>query len=457
MLSIVCVCTYTSTLRNPVIRRYKKWAFGLPSSTLRKSALATVMSTKSDTTTSSNSTSMSVRKRPLEGLRVIEMGQLLAGPFTGSILGYFGAEVIKIEPPEGGDALRGWRLMENGTSFWWHSIARNKKSVTVDLKSESGRQVVRQLIDTADILVENFRPGLMEKWGLGPEDIRQTNPGIIYTRISGYGQDGPYSSKPGFASVCEGFGGFRHVNGFKDEAPVRPNLSIGDTLAAIHAALGVAMAIIERSNNDQQEGQVIDVALYEAVFNLMEGVIPEYSGCGAIREPSGTTVTGIVPTNTYRCGDNKFVIIGGNGDSIFKRLMSKAGRDDMANNPAMADNAGRVIHQVEIDQAINDWCGAHTSKEIIADLEEARVPVGPIYNAEDMYNDPHYQARGMFEEVEIDGKPLKIPAMIPKLQSTPGKTEWSGPALGAHTDEVLSSVLDMDESALQELREKGVI
>ncbi len=422
------------------------------------------MSTSSSSQSSSQATSNSsdtakshVRKRPLEGLRVIEMGQLLAGPFTGSILGYFGAEVIKIEPPEGGDALRGWRLMENGTSYWWHSIARNKKSVTVDLKSEDGRKLVRQLIDTADILVENFRPGLMEKWGLGPEDIRQTNPGIIYTRISGYGQDGPYSSKPGFASVCEGFGGFRHVNGFEGEAPVRPNLSIGDTLAAIHAALGVAMAIIERSNNEKHEGQVLDVALYEAVFNLMEGVIPEYSGCGAIREPSGTTVTGIVPTNTYRCGDNKYVIIGGNGDSIFKRLMVKAGREDMATNPDMADNAGRVVHQLEIDQAISDWCGAHSSKEIIAALEEARVPVGPIYNAEDMFNDPHYQARGMFEEVEIDGKPLKIPAMIPKLQSTPGKTEWSGPKLGEHTDDVLSSILKLDSNALTKLREQGVI
>lgn len=397
------------------------------------------------------------RKRPLEGIRVVEMGQLLAGPFTGAMLGYFGAEVIKIEPPEGGDALRGWRLMDNGTSYWWHSIARNKKSVTIDLKSDSGRQLARKLIDKADVLVENFRPGLMEKWGLGPDALKQSNPGLIYTRISGYGQDGPYASKPGFASVCEGFGGFRHVNGFQGQAPVRPNLSIGDTLAALHAALGVAMAIIERSNNRKGEGQVIDVALYEAVFNLMEGVVPEYSGCGAIREPSGTTVTGIVPTNTYRCADGKYVIIGGNGDSIFKRLMSAAGRDDMANNPAMADNAGRVKHEMEIDQALTDWCAGLESRQVIAKLEEARVPVGPIYNVEDMFNDPHYQARGMFESVEIDGKPLEIPAFIPKLKSTPGKTEWSGPKLGQHTHVVLQEVAGLDEKEISALAAKGVI
>lgn len=401
--------------------------------------------------------STAIRKRPLDGIRVIEMGQLLAGPFAGSMLGYFGAEVIKIEPPEGGDALRGWRLMENGTSYWWHSLGRNKKSVTIDLKTEEGRQLVRQLLDTADVLVENFRPGLMEKWGLGPEVIKQTNPGIIYTRISGYGQDGPNSAKPGFASVCEGFGGFRHVNGYPGEAPVRPNLSMGDTLAAIHATLGIALAIIERSNNVSGEGQVVDVALYESVFSLMEGVVPEYSGCGAIREPSGTTVTGIVPTNTYRCADNKFVIIGGNGDSIYKRLMTAAGREDMANDPEMADNAGRVIHEQAIDKALGDWCGQHSSTQIIAILEAQRVPVGPIYNVEDMINDPHYQARGMFESVEIDGKPLKIPAIIPKLQSTPGNTDWSGPKLGAHTQEVLKDLLQLSDDEVTKLKTNGVV
>ena len=397
------------------------------------------------------------RKRPLEGIRVIELGQLLAGPFTGSMLGYFGAEVIKVEDPNGGDAIRGWREVQNGTSLWWHSIGRNKKSVTIDLKSPQGRELVRQLIDSADVLVENFRPGVMEKWGLGPADIKLSNPGLIYTRISGYGQDGPNASKPGYASVCEGYSGFRYVNGFQNQAPVRPNLSIGDTIAAIHAALGVALAIIERSNNDSGEGQVIDVALYESMFNLMEAVIPEYDGAGIIREPSGTTVTGIVPTNTYRCNDGKYVVIGGNGDGIFKRLMHAAGHPEMAENPAMANNAGRVIHQVAIDNALARWCLQNTAATIIELLEAERVPVGPIYNVQDMMNDPHYQARGMFEQVEIDGKPLKIPAILPKLTSTPGATTWSGPTLGSHNDEVFKSILGLDQEQISALKKSAVI
>jgi len=402
-------------------------------------------------------TQTNTRKRPLEGITVVEMGQLLAGPFTGSILGYFGAEVIKIEPPEKGDPIRGWRLMENGTSYWWHSIGRNKKSVTLDLKSDAGREIAAKLIQKADVLVENFRPGTMEKWGLGPDQMKAANPKLIYTRISGYGQNGPYANKPGFASVCEGFGGFRYVNGFPDQAPVRPNLSIGDTLAAIHAALGVAMAIIERANNANNEGQVIDVALYEAVFNLMEGVVPEYSGCEAIREPSGTTVTGIVPTNTYRCGDGKYVIIGGNGDSIYKRLMNTAKRADLADHPDMQTNAGRVKHQQTIDDAISAWCGEHSSKQIIAMLEEERVPVGPIYNVQDMFEDPHYQARKLFERVEIDGRELDIPALVPKLESTPGKTNWAGPKLGEHTESVLSELIDLSTDQIEKLKEDGVV
>ncbi len=400
---------------------------------------------------------MSSRKRPLEGIRVIELGQLLAGPFTGSMLAYFGAEVIKVEPPKGGDPIRGWREVQNGTSLWWHSLGRNKKSVTIDLKAEEGRELVGKLIDTADVLVENFRPGVMEKWGLGPDAIKKTNPGIIYTRISGYGQDGPNSVKPGYASVCEGYSGFRYVNGFEDQAPVRPNLSIGDTIAAIHAALGVTLAIIERSNNESGEGQVIDVALYESMFNLMEAVIPEYDGAGVIREPSGTTVTGIVPTNTFRCRDAKYVVIGGNGDAIFKRLMIAAGHAEMAENPEMADNAGRVIHEVEIDNALAKWCLDNDAKTIIDILEAERVPVGPIYNVEDMMNDEHYQARGMFEQVEIDGKPLKIPAILPKLKSTPGETTWSGPQLGSHNDEVLGELLGLGDEQLATLKSNDVI
>ncbi len=397
------------------------------------------------------------RKRPLDGIRVIELGQLLAGPFCGSMLAYFGAEVIKIESPQGGDPIRGWREVKDGTSLWWHSLGRNKKSVTLDLKSEEGRELVRKLIDTADVVIENFRPGVMEKWGLGPTDIKKTNPALIYARISGYGQTGPNAAKPGYASVTEGFSGFRYVNGFKGEPPVRPNLSIGDTLSGIHATLGIALAIIERTNNASGEGQVIDVALYESMFNMMEAVVPEYDGAGVIREPSGTTVTGIVPTNTYKCRDGKFVVIGGNGDAIFKRLMLTAGHPEMAENPAMADNAGRVIHEAEIDAALYQWCGDNDAKTIISQLEAERVPVGPIYNIEDMINDPHYQARGMFEQVEIDGKPLKIPAILPKLDSTPGKTDWSGPKLGSHNDEVLRGILGLSDDELETLKLAAIV
>jgi len=399
---------------------------------------------------------MSDSGRPLEGLRVIEMGQLLAGPFTGTILAYFGAEVIKVEPPAG-DPIRGWREVRDGTSLWYRSLGRNKKSVTLDLKSEQGRGLVMKLLETADVVVENFRPGLMEKWGLGPEQVKERNPGLVYARISGYGQKGPYAAKPGYASVTEGFGGFRYLNGEPGKAPVRPNISMGDTVAAIHAALGIALALIQRAKPGAGEGQVVDVALYESVFNLMEGIVPEFDGAGVVREPSGTTVTGIVPTNTYRCDDGKYVVIGGNGDSIFKRLMVAAGRSDMAENPAMADNAGRIVHEDEIDEALSGWCAAHSSSHIINTLEEARVPVGPIYSVEDMMTDPHYQARGLFESVEIDGKPLKIPAIMPRLGTTPGKTDWPGSAIGSHNDEVLRGILALDDEELAALRAAGVI
>ncbi len=378
--------------------------------------------------------------KPLEGYRVIEMGQLLAGPFAGALLAYFGAEVIKVEPPRG-DPLRNWRVVQDGTSLWWRSLGRNKKSIVLDLKTEQGRALAYQLIDKADVLIENFRPGVMEGWGLGPNRFEETNPGLIFTRISGYGQTGPYADKPGFASVCEGFSGFRYVNGFPGEAPVRPNLSIGDSIAGLHAAFGIVMALLSRQANG--EGQTIDVALYEAMFNLMEGVIPEYSGAGVIREPSGTTVTGIVPTNTYRCVDGKFVVIGGNGDSIFQRLMKAAGQPEMASDPRLASNAGRVEHEAEIDRVLADWCRQHSSADILALLDQHRVPAGPIYNVEDMFNDPHFRARGLFERVEINGKPLDIPAMMPRMKGTPGVTEWPGPELGQHTAEVLRDLLGL--------------
>jgi crotonobetainyl-CoA:carnitine CoA-transferase CaiB-like acyl-CoA transferase len=396
-------------------------------------------------------------RRPLEGYRVVEMGQLLAGPFAGSVLGYFGAEVIKIEPPGTGDPIRTWRVMKDGVSLWWHSLGRNKKSVTVNLRDPKGRAVARDLVLKADILVENFRPGTLEKWGLGPADIWKENPGLIYGRISGYGQTGPYASKPGFASVCEGVGGFRYVNGFPGQVPVRPNLSIGDTLAGIHCVLGILLAVIQRNADPARRGQVVDAALYESVFNLMEGVVPEYSGAGVVREPSGSTLTGIVPTNTYRCRDGKFVIIGGNGDSIYKRLMTAIGRTDLANDPRMADNAGRVKHEKELDDAIGAWTGSLDSTEVLSVLEKAEVPAGPIYSVVDMMKDPHFNARGLFEEVMVNGSPLKIPAMMPFLSETPGRTEWPGPAIGQHNQEVLGGLLGYDEARLRELTEAGII
>ena len=394
--------------------------------------------------------------KPLSGMRVIEMGQLIAGPFTGSVLGYFGAEVIKIEPITG-DPVRYWRLTENNTSYWWHSVSRNKKSITLNLKSDEGRQIAKDLILKSDVLIENFKPGTLERWGMSPDDLKKDNPGLISARISGYGQTGPRSHLPGYASVCEGYGGFRYVNGFPDRPPVRPNLSIGDTLAGLHAAMGVMLAYIQREKDPDGKGQVVDTAIYESVFNLMEAVVPEYSGCGAIREPSGSTITGIVPTNTYLTSDDKHVIIGGNGDSIFKRLMIAIGRPDMAEDPRFEHNQGRVENEKEIDAAIEKWTREHTSDEILTTMDEVSVPAGPILSVEDMMNDEHYIARGMFQEVEANGRTLHIPAMLPILTETPGSTEWPGPELSEHTEEVLTELLGKDEGEITQLREDGVV
>ena len=396
--------------------------------------------------------------RPLDGFRIIEVGQLLAGPFVGSILGYFGAEVIKVEPPGDGDPIRKWRILDDsGTSWWWHSLGRNKKCVTANLRTEQGQAIVRQLIDKADAVVENFRPGRMEKWGLGPDVFKDSNPALIYARISGYGQDGPYASKPGFASVCEGVGGLRYVNGFPDGPPVRPNLSLGDTLAGLHTAFGIVMALVWRMKDPDGRGQIIDTALYEAVFNMLEGVVPEFDGGGVVREPSGSTLTGIVPTNTYRCSDGKFIIIGANGDSIFKRLCDKMGRPDMGEDPRFADNAGRVEHEPEIDAAITLWTGAQDAETTLTQLEEARVPSGPIYSVADMLADDHFKARGLFEEVEVNGKPLKIPAMVPKFSETPGRTDWPGPEVGSFNDEILGGLLGISAEEQQKMKNDGII
>ncbi len=395
--------------------------------------------------------------RPLSGIRVVEVGQLLAGPFAGTILAYFGAEVIKVEPPGTGDPIRQWRVLQDGTSLWWRSLGRNKKCITLNLKSQQGRDLAKRLIERAGVLIENFRPGTMEGWGLGPDAIKQRNPGLIYTRISGYGQTGPYALRPGYASVCEGFGGLRYVNGYPGQPPVRPNLSMGDTLAGLHAVLGILMALWQRNKHQEQRGQTVDVALYEAVFNLMEAVVPEYDGAGIIREPSGSTVTGIVPTNTYRCRDGKYVIIGGNGDSIFCRLMGAAGRSDMANDPKLANNAGRVRHEREIDAALSAWTATLDSTQVLEILETSRVPAGPIYNAADMVGDPHFQARGMFEQVTVNGKFLKIPAIPPRLEVTPGVTEWPGPEIGSHNSEIYGSLLGLPDNELAKLEKEGVI
>jgi crotonobetainyl-CoA:carnitine CoA-transferase CaiB-like acyl-CoA transferase len=397
-------------------------------------------------------------KRPLDGIRVLEVGQLLAGPFASSILGYFGAEIIKVEAPGSGDPLRQWReLDEDGTSYWWRSLARNKKCITANLRTDEGRGLVRQLAERSDVLIENFRPGTMEKWGLGPTDFETSNPGLIYARISGYGQDGPYASRPGFASVCEGMGGIRYVNGMPGERPMRMNLSMGDSLAGLHAALGIVMACLHRQRDSEGRGQVIDIALYEAVFNMMEGVVPEFDGAGLVREPSGSTVTGIVPTNTYRCSDGKYVIIGANGDSIFRRLCETMERPDMAKDPRFDTNAGRVESETEIDLAISAWMESRDSATALEQLEQARVPAGSIYSVADMVADEHFQARGLFEEVDANGKSLKIPAMAPKLSVTPGRTDWAGPEIGEFNQEIFGEVLGLTKQEIARLRTKGVI
>lgn len=396
-------------------------------------------------------------RRPLEGFRVLELGQLLAGPFTTSILGYFGAEVIKIEPPGTGDPIRTWRVMKDGVSLWWHSLGRNKKCITVNLRTDKGRDLVRQLAAKSDILVENFRPGTMEKWGLGPDDLRKSHPELIYARISGYGQTGPYASRTGFASVCEGVGGFRYVNGFPGQAPVRPNLSLGDTLAAVHSVIGILLACVHRLKDNGNRGQVIDTAIYEAVFNMMEGIVPEYSGAGVVREPSGSTLTGIVPTNTYRCKDGRFVIIGGNGDSIYKRLMNAMGRADLANDTRMTDNAGRVRHEKELDAAISAWTSTLASGEVLEILDRVDVPAGPIYSVVDMMNDEHFKSRGLFEQVDVRGETMTIPAMVPFLSDTPGRTDWPGPEIGAHNQEILGKLLGYGAADIEALRRDGII
>lgn len=390
----------------------------------------------------------------LAGLRVVEMGQLIAGPFVGKTLGDFGAEVIKIEPPGAGDPLRNWRLLLDGTSVWWQVQSRNKRSIALDLRVEEGRALARRLIATADVLVENFRPGTLEGWGMSYEELSRDNPGLVMLRISGYGQTGPYRDLPGFGAIGEAMGGLRHLTGEAGRVPVRCGVSIGDTLAALHGTIGVLTALHHRNANGGK-GQVVDVALHEAVFNVMESLVPEYSAFGVVREPAGSMLPGIAPSNAYRCADG-VVLISGNGDSIFKRLMDAIGRPDLGADPGLSDNAGRVARVDEIDRAIGDWSSALKVSEVLERLNAARVPAGKVYTARDIAEDPHFRARDMIlEQRTRDGHVVEVPGIVPKLTGTPGAVRSSAPGLGDDTDAVLAE-LGLSPDEIQGLRARKV-
>jgi len=392
---------------------------------------------------------------PLKGVRVIEMGQLIAGPFAGKTLGDFGADVIKIEAPDGGDPLRNWRMIKEGTSVWWQVQSRNKRSLALDLRSSDGQDIARKLIAEADVLIENFRPGTLEAWGMGWDVLSQLNPGLVMLRISGYGQTGPYRDLPGFGMIGEAMGGLRHLTGEPGRVPVRCGVSIGDTLAALHGVIGVLTALYHRKVNGGQ-GQVIDVALHEAVFNVMESLIPEYSAFGAVREPGGSALPGIAPSNAYSCRDG-VVLVAGNGDSIFKRLMHAIGRPDLAEAPDLANNAGRVARVDEIDGAIGAWTAEHSVAEVLDALGQARVPAGKVYTARDIAEDPHYRARDMIlTQRTRDGYDVEVPGIVPKLMGTPGGIRSAAPHLGEDTDAVLREV-GLSEAQIAALRSKGIV
>jgi formyl-CoA transferase len=392
---------------------------------------------------------------PLHGLRVVELGQLIAGPFAAKTLADFGADVVKIETPKTGDPLRKWRLLKDGTSVWWQVQSRNKRSVALDLKEKEAQDIVRQLVKDADVLIENFRPGAMEGWGLGPDELLAINPRLIMLRISGYGQTGPYRDKPGFGVVAEAMSGLRHLTAEPGRVPVRVGVSIGDTLASLHGVIGILTALHEREKSGQ--GQVIDVALYEAVFNCMESLLPEYSAFGAVREAAGSALPGIAPSNAYRCGDDGYVLIAGNGDSIFKRLMHTMGRDDLGNDPALGDNAGRVKRVAEIDAAISEWTAQLSVAHVLEALDKAAVPAGRIYTVADIAADPHYQARGMIQQVKMDdGTSLAVPGIIPKLSRTPGSHRRNAPSIGQDTDAVLNEI-GLTAAQIQALKDKGIV
>ncbi|KAI7842862.1 hypothetical protein COHA_003480 [Chlorella ohadii] len=396
---------------------------------------------------------------PLVGIKVVDVGQVVAGNFCGALLAYFGASVIKVEPPGRGDALRHLRMADpTGTSLWWRSYGRNRRCVTIDLHNEEGRAVLRQLANKADVLVENFRPGVMENWQLGPKDLK---PELIYTRISGYGQTGPKAQLPGYASVCEAFGGFRYLNGFPDRPPVRPNISLGDSLAGLHAAFGAVMALLHRARSGGgAHGQVVDASISESLFNMLEGCVPEYAASGKSRPPSGSTLTGVVPSGTWKCKDGVYVIIGGNGNSVYNRLIAAMGRPDMGiENPRFATDALRCENEREILDVIEDWVARHTSEEVMAAMNAARVPAGPILSTADICQEPQYLERGMIQKAAppAGGPEVTLPAMVPVLHGTPGSTRWAGPELGEHTEQVLKEELGMDDAEIARLRECGAI
>jgi formyl-CoA transferase len=391
---------------------------------------------------------------PLADIKVIELGTLIAAPYCARLLAEFGAEVIKIEMPGEGDPLRKWRKLHEGNSLWWYAQARNKKSVAVNLRDPDGQAIVRNLARGADVVIENFRPGTMEKWGLGYEALSEGNPGLVMVRISGFGQSGPYKDRPGFGAIGESMGGMRYITGYPDRAPVRVGISIGDSLAAMFGAIGALSALHHRAATGN--GQVVDVALYEAVFAMMESMLPEYGMGGFVRERSGASLPGIVPSNTYPCKDGKYVVIGANADSIFKRMMRAIGRLDLADDPSLATNDGRVKRTEELDRAIGEWTASHDLDTVLGVLEKAEVPSGRIYSIADITADLHYQARGMIEKHKLGERDLLLPGVVPKMSATPGGTRWIGPRLGEHTGEVLAG-LGYTEGEIAAMKERGVI
>jgi len=400
---------------------------------------------------------LSLMQSPLAlcNLRVIELGQLIAGPFAAKTLADFGADVIKIEPPTTGDPLRKWRLLKDGTSVWWQIQSRNKRSIALDLKQAEAQDIVRQLVKDADVLIENFRPGAMEGWGLGPDELLALNPKLIMLRISGYGQTGPYRDKPGFGVVAEAMSGLRHLTAEPGRVPVRVGVSIGDTLASLHGVIGILLALHERHTSGK--GQVIDVALYEAVFNCMESLLPEFSAFGAVREAAGSALPGIAPSNAYKCQDGGYVLIAGNGDSIFKRLMHTMGRDDLGLDVGLTDNAGRVKRVEEIDAAIGVWTATLSVAQVLELLDAASVPAGRIYTVADIATDPHYQAREMIlQTVMADGSTKALPGIVPKLSRTPGSHRRNAPEIGQDTDAVLQDI-GLNPAQIQALKDKGIV